>query len=360
MKQTIQLFAGKKAYNTIRNRGLDPDSVRVILGAAGGPKWLVLDGLDRAIFFSLLKKTEQEIHLIGSSIGAWRFAALAGGETELPYDRFQHAYIHQHYSEKPSAKDVTEEALRILDEFLDKRGETHILSHPRFRLHMIAVRSRTLFDTEHRPGLILGMVGAATANFFSRKLLSLFFTRTLFSDPRAHPPLSFSTDHIPTRSIPLTSKNIRDVILASGSIPVVMEGVSDISGAPRGLYRDGGLIDYHHDMPFSGLGDNDIILYPHYTRRITPGWFDKHLPWWAPVRKNLEHVLQVSPSPSFIETLPYGKIPERSDFTLFRNRDKERIVFWESVASESMRLRDDFLEIAFKDSLADFVLPLYP
>lgn len=36
--------------------------------------------------------------------------------------------------------------------------------------------------------------------------------------------------------------------MASGSIAVVMEGVRNIGGVPEGIYRDGGVTDYHFDI----------------------------------------------------------------------------------------------------------------
>ena len=42
--------------------------------------------------------------------------------------------------------------------------------------------------------------------------------------------------------------------MASGSIPIVMKRVRNISCAPKGIYRDGGLIDYHFDLMVQSLG----------------------------------------------------------------------------------------------------------
>ena len=66
--------------------------VDVVAGAAGGPKWLVLCGLDRAIFTSWIMERTRPVHLLGSSVGAWRFAALAQGMDA--YERFLEA-VHK-------------------------------------------------------------------------------------------------------------------------------------------------------------------------------------------------------------------------------------------------------------------------
>ena len=50
MAENLTLFAGKTALGIIRDEGLDPRRISIVASAAGGPKWLVLNGLDRALF----------------------------------------------------------------------------------------------------------------------------------------------------------------------------------------------------------------------------------------------------------------------------------------------------------------------
>ena len=183
----------------------------------------------------------------------------------------------------------------------------------------------------------------------------MFFDRVLFYDKRGVPPISDGDDLFPTEKIQLTEKNIRDAVLASGSIPLVMRGVRDIPGAPPGFYRDGGIIDYHIDIPFENIEDNKFVLFPHYLDRIVPGWFDKHLPWRRSNEKNIENVVLLCPSREFVEKLPYGKIPDRSDFPRFKGDDKARIKFWKKVVSEARRLGDEFFEITDGGKIGDRV-----
>ena len=68
---------------------------------------------------------------------------------------------------------------------------------------------------------------------------------------------------------------------------MVMEGVRDIPGAGPGTC-DGGLLDYHLDLPYSGDG---VVLYPHFTDKVIPGWFDKGLPWRRGDAVRLQDVL---------------------------------------------------------------------
>jgi len=71
----------------------------------------------------------------------------------------------------------------------------------------------------------------------------------------------------------LNETNFRTALLASGAIPVTIQGVDDIYGAPRGRYRDGGMIDYGINQRYV-FHDNDIALFFNHQKRIIPGWMD--------------------------------------------------------------------------------------
>ena len=60
--------------------------------------------------------------------------------------------------------------------------------------------------------------------------------------------------------------NFKYAVLASGAIPLVIDGVHDIYGAPRGVYRDGGLIDYHLSHQFAAR-ENEIVLFFHHQEK---------------------------------------------------------------------------------------------
>ena len=116
-------------------------------------------------------------------------------------------------------------------------------------------------------------------------------------------------------------------------------------------------MDYHMDIPFVKAGD-DIILFPHYTDRIVPGWFDKRLPWRKPDPSNLDNLLLLHPSESFVKRLPYGKIPDRSDFKRFNGRRDERMNYWNKAIQESRRLGEEFLEVVNTGKIRERVRPL--
>jgi len=161
----------------------------------------------------------------------------------------------------------------------------------------------------------------------------------------------------PIRKVPLTEENLRQGLLASGSIPVAMSRVTDIPGAQRGTYRDGGVIDYHMDIPFM-KDSNDIVLFPHYTNRVIPGWFDKKLSWRKPDPSNMENVLLLHPSEAFIKRLPYEKIPDRNDFRVFNGKDNERMDYWNMAIKESERLGEEFLDAVQTGKIRELVRPM--
>jgi hypothetical protein len=312
--------------------------VEVVAGAAGGPKWLVLSGIDKAIFSNWLFERKTPVYFVGSSAGTWRLAALAQGMDA--YENFLHAYLNQTYKIVPDAQTLSREFRKILDAYLDEEGIEKILNHKYARLNALSVKCRWPCSVEKTYPLMLAMMMGGILNLISRKLLKLFFSRALFFDSRDKPPF-FQMEGFPLQRTPISRDNLRQVIVASGAMPVLMEGVKDIPGALPGIYRDAGIIDYHVDIPFQSDG---IVLFPHYMERITTGWFDKMLPWRKPEKKNLDNVVLLCPGRAFIEELPQRKIPSREDFKTYWRRDAERMAFWQQVVSSSKILGEEFLE----------------
>ena len=340
----------------IREGGLNPDQVKVVTGAAGGPKCLILGHLDGTLFSTWLAGRKEPLFLLGSSAAAWRFACVSQEKPLEAIDRFQTTYVHQQYSGKPSAEEITGDSIAFLNTFLGDRGEKEILSHPYLRLNIMSNRCRGLTASDRRGPLLAGLLIAALLNIVSRRSMGLFFERTLLYDRRDIPPF-FDMDGFPIRKVPLTEENLRPALLASGSMPVIMSRVTDIPGARKGSYRDGGIIDYHMDVPFTKDGDG-IVLFPHYTDRIIPGWFDKRLPWRKPDPSHVENLLLLHPTEAFIQRLPYGKVPDRNDFRLFFGRDKERMDYWNKSIQESRRLSEEFLDAVESGRIRELVRPL--
>ncbi|MCP4717996.1 MAG: patatin-like phospholipase family protein, partial [Desulfobacteraceae bacterium] len=74
MFDNISICAGARALEIIQDEGLDLSRVKVLAGASGSAKFLVLTGIDR-VLISLFRERTDPLYLIGTSIGAFRMAA---------------------------------------------------------------------------------------------------------------------------------------------------------------------------------------------------------------------------------------------------------------------------------------------
>ena len=143
------------------------------------------------------------------------------------------------------------------------------------------------------------------------------------------------------KDVKLTPNILADTLMATGSIPFVSEPLMDIEGAGPGVYRDGGVIDYHFDVPWSY--SDGIVLYPHFYDHIVPGWFDKSRPARRASGRVWDQMLMLSPTSELIASLPGGKITDRTDFTTMD--DDARLAYWQVVISESERMAEEFAEL---------------
>ncbi|TDF86418.1 patatin-like phospholipase family protein [Pseudomonas sp. H9] len=349
----LTLKAGSHALQRIRERGLQAADVGVIPGAAGGPKALGIQGLDLALFGNWLPAAPRERALIGASIGSWRFASACLPNPVEALQRLAQLYTEQDFAKGVTQAEVTRSCQHMLDELLQGR-DAQILESPDYRLNIMVVKSHGLLAHDHRARLGAGLSSVIADNLISRARLARHFERIVLHDARSNPPLQPLTD-FPSRLLPLNVGNLRHALLASGSIPMVMEGVRDIPGVGQGTYRDGGLLDYHLDLPYQG---DDIVLYPHFTDKVIPGWFDKALPWRRGDAQRLRNVLLVAPSSQYLASLPYGKLPDRSDFKRFMGDAGSRQRYWHKSIAESQRLGDELLELVETGKLHQQLQPL--
>ena len=346
-RRSLIYSAGAAAYREIQERGFSAQRIGTLAGASGGAKWLVLSQMDRIVAKHILPQLQAPVHTIGTSIGSWRFACLAQRDPAAAIDRFEEAYLSQSYSEKPDRAEITARTAEILDHVLGDDGVDEILANAVLRTHIMTVRSRGIVATDHPLALGVGLAAVASMNMASRKVLGAFFDRVLFHDPRDLPPF-YSLGGFPIHRVAVSAANLKDVILASGSIPLVLAAVKDIEGAPPGLYRDGGVIDYHLDFPHSA--PNKLALYLHFYNYLKPGWFDKHLSWRKAGIENMDRTILISPAPEFVARLPHGKIPDRSDFTTLSPQDRERA--WRGAVAMCQELADELEDVLSNDRLA--------
>jgi hypothetical protein len=319
--------------------------VQVIPAAAGGPKGLSLLPLDRFLFGHWLQGSTHSVHLLGASIGAWRMAAACLPDADAALAQLGEDYVTQTYphapGKAPTAKVVSQVFGQRLEERLGRRA-AEVLAHPHRHLHVFTSRGRRLLHRPGRAGAPLGWLGAFAANAISRRALGGWMERVVFSDPRE--PLPFALADYPTHRVALDAHNLAPAVLASCTIPFWLEAVQDVPGGPPGTYWDGGITDYHLHLPYAGMASG-LVLYPHFTDRVVPGWLDKA--WKRRHRASvaLDNLVLLSPRPEWVASLPGGKLPDRSDFQRYGEDVVARQRDWRQAMAESQRLADEFAQL---------------
>ena len=345
-RMALQIHAGPRARAVLRERGLCATDVRVIPAAAGGPKGLVLNPLDRFIFGHWLPQARQTVHLLGASIGAWRMAAATLPDASAALAQLADDYITQSYEHAPGRAPkprVVSQAFGLkIEQRLGVRA-AEVLSHPHWRLHVFTSHGRHLLHRQGRWRTPVGYFGAFAANAVHRRALGSFIDRVVFADPRDALPFPLA-DFRSHRAV-LTAANLAPAILASCSIPFWLDAVHDIPGGPRGAYWDGGITDYHLHLNYAAMTDG-LVLYPHFQPTVVPGWLDKA--WKHRHRSSamLDNLVLLSPKAQWLQTLPGRKLPDRTDFRTYVDDDAGRMRVWRQAVAESQRLADEFAQLA--------------
>ncbi|MGV7209078.1 patatin-like phospholipase family protein [Oxalobacteraceae bacterium A2-2] len=351
MQSAITIRLGPRARQRIAAEGVRPEDIAIIPAAAGGPKGLILNGLDIWLFGHWLKQAPRERKLVGASIGAWRMAAAAFDDAAEAQRRLARLYAGQRYPAKVTPDYVSRTIRALLDELLDGRA-SQALHSPHYRLNVLAVRGIGVLagSNDSRWRELAGFLLAAAGNAVSRRRLAGALERVVFHDQRDDAAwLRQPFDPFQAHFAALSEDNLRDALQASGSIPLVLQAVRDIAGAPPGPHWDGGLIDYHLHLPYQR--DPGLVLYPHFADHIVPGWLDKSLPWRRARDAALDNVILVAPSPEWVATLPNGKLPDRRDFHVYGQDHAGRQRDWLRAVAESERLAEAFARWCEKPDL---------
>ncbi|MDO9199225.1 phospholipase [Rhodoferax sp.] len=343
--RALRIHAGPVARQHIEKNGLQPADICTLPGAAGGPKGLILGPLDRFIFGQWLPRSNQQVDLVGASIGAWRMATACLDEPVAAFERLEHDYIHQHFElqpgeKRPPAARVSELFGQNLQAFYGGRVE-EVLDHPRYRLHIVTARGRHILGREHRWRTPLGYLGAFLTNTVHRKAMGAWLERVVFSTQ--HAALPFATSDYRTRQVSLSEANFKLALQASCSIPFVLQAVHNIPGAPPGAYWDGAITDYHLHLNYAASGSpKGLVFYPHFQQAVVPGWLDKGLKWRHKSTGYLDSMVLLAPDPDWVRTLPNGKLPDRNDFTHYGQDLAGRVKAWTGATSASAQLVDEF------------------
>lgn len=341
----LRVLAGKQALARLRRDGLSAADVALIPGAAGGPKALGLTGLDCAVFGDWLPGAARHRHLVGSSIGCWRFGCVLQADPAAAFRRFAQSYTEQAFARGISAEAVTSASRSMLGDMFGPSLAQDFARRDDYTLTILTVRCVGKLAEEARGTLLLALGRLAAGNALGRHNLTRGFERVVFCNGEM-PPLF---DDFPTQAVALTAGNTIDALLATAAIPMVMAAIRDPAGAPPGVYRDGGMMDYHLDLPYPNI--DGLVLYPHFYPKIVPGWFDKTLPWRRPLANRLDNVILLAPSADYLSRLPGGKIPDRKDFTRLDNDTRRR--HWCHAIAESDRLGDEFLQVVQSGRLGE-------
>jgi hypothetical protein len=349
----IRIKAGRLAYKMIRDGGFTLDTIATYFGPAGGPRWLVSSGFDLTLLKKGLLGRKKPLWLVGASAGAWRFAAWLQPEAEKSYLAFMNAYITAIYKRGDSPRIILKKLVEIVDSYIEEDGLPFALSNKQYRLAILTTRMKNIAISDSSWSQKAGFLLIFLANALNPSFVHRFAERVVFYYGPKPPDFCFQKE-FRGRFFPLNPINFKSAVLASGAIPLVVAGVRNIFGAPDGIYRDGGLIDYNisQDYRTKNIG---LTLFFHHQERVIPGWMDKNFKKRRPSDALLESVLMVYPSEEFVKKLPDGRIPDRSDFDTFIDDPKTRIANWRKTTELAAPLGEEFLELVESNKMKDLI-----
>ncbi|NNL11004.1 MAG: patatin-like phospholipase family protein [Pseudomonadales bacterium] len=346
------LQAGSRAYRKIQRDGLRAGDVGAVFGASGAAKWLAISGLDKAIFGRWLAASEQQILTFGTSVGAFKLAAAAQHNPVAALDRLAVAYIEQQYPDGLTREAIAQQLDLILDKTIPDAARHEILGNPRYLFSCAATACPGLLGSEQAPLQWLGMAGTALRELSPQRLqLRANLRRIIFCSEQARVLMQPQAGNF----VALSEASLKPAIIASGSLPLYMHGVQGLH--PHTL-RDGGLLDYH-PVPSNLLAaQQGLVLYPHFFPHLVERWFDKFYPWRKVTADRLEDVVLISPSQAFCDSLELGRVPDRSDFKRYYNRDAERMRLWREVTVRSDEMGEQFLDAVQSGKIVSLLEPL--
>lgn len=349
----LRIKAGREAYELIKDGGFHLDMISAYFAPAGGPRWLMASGFDLVLLKSKLLGNKQTVLLVGSSAGAWRLAAWLQPEAEASYHRLIDAYIAMPYHRKDTPDAVFHALSDVINAYLPEDALPFALSSKQYRLAVITARTKHLLASDMPWIQWVAMGMCFVANCLDRSYLAGFAERVVFYTGAKPPDFCFAKG-FRGRFAALSEINFRHALLASAAIPLVVAGVHDIYGAPGGVYRDGGLFDYHLTHRYARQ-KGGVTLFFHHQERIIPGWLDKRLTNRQPTAQSLTNVLMVHPAPEVVAQLPGERIPDRTDYLTYINDPQQRMTNWHQVVTRVAPLGEEFLELVESGKIRDVV-----
>jgi hypothetical protein len=122
----------------------------------------VASGFDLTLLKGGLLGRSQPVQLVGSSAGAFRFAAWLQPEALQSYNKLLDAYINVIYTKEDTPATILEKLTGIVNEYLEDDALSFALANKKYRLVIITARARGLVASENhwlqKAGLITGFV----------------------------------------------------------------------------------------------------------------------------------------------------------------------------------------------------------
>lgn len=350
MMKALEIYAGAKAQEHLAIHGFNPSDVAAIPGAAGGPKGLILQGLDQYLFGEMfnpshLEQRKSPLQLIGASIGAWRMAAACSKSPKEALNRLAHQYCEaQRYRKGVTTPEITQICNQMITEIIADDLESICKPSGKQLLIWVNKGKKPLFHRKGFKARKRGFASATLANSISRERLNNYFERWVFATGETPKWLREPFDGMDCRFESVTQANLQPSLLGSASIPFVLDPVPSIPNqeneAIQGPFWDGGLTDYHLALPYNR--QKGLVLYPHFGPKVIPGWLDKFVKKRKANPEWMSNVILICPSTEFVSSLPAKKIPDRKDFKIYGLNHDTRIQHWKHAISESARLADEF------------------
>lgn len=348
----FQCFLGSKARDALLHNGGSPDSFRLLVAASGGPRWIGLVSIDRCLKkFVSQRDRKNPLALLGASSGAWRMAAMACLDKGESYEDLVHEYVEQSFEGSPTPREVSEVCRAYLRRVFSPQRVLKILSNPRFQLNFTTALIRQ--ENPSQITVVKDALASCLANAFDRRLLKWVIRRCLFS-VLPHPtlsPLGEDWDALGAERVALGPENFYQALMATGSIPLVLEGESSIPGSPSGHHLDGGWIDYHFEIESPGP-----ILYPHFDPNPIPGWLDKFPPYRKITRRARENLCLILPSEELLALFPTQDYPCREDFHKYPNAI--RVKLWRETLEVAKRVESELMACLESGQLPNVGKPL--
>ncbi|MDR2861935.1 MAG: HAD family hydrolase [Syntrophobacterales bacterium] len=356
MVDNLIVKAGKNALAMIRDEGFNWNRVTTYYGPASGPRWLIASGFDLTMMQENCLGKDHPVLLAGASSGAWRFAPWLFPEAMKSFLTLRQSYIETNYEKDISPQGVRETLKKVIDHYIEDDAIPFALKNKQYRLAVITARSRNIMASETPILLKMGFGLCFLNNAVCAAAIHSYFERIVFYSGPKPPPFCLKNT-FRGRYIPLQADNLKHAILASGAIPLVVGGVRNIFGAPKGIYRDGGMVDYHINEPFTD-NPQEITLFFTHQGHSQPTWMDKVWKHRQSPSSFMDNVLMVYPTQTFISNLPDGKVPDRNDFISYAGQQSTRIRKWWEAVEKSKHLGEEFLELAASGRIRKFAYPL--